>query len=81
MAKDIDTEKPIYDSDKLYQYTWPGQPVRTCTGAALTILVRGADPAQLSIVEVLTLDTPGGHTVDVPDAPEAEDGDAGGYRS
>ncbi len=46
------TEGPAIDPAKKYQYTWPGQPAKTVSGAALIQLCKGADPSMLKIREV-----------------------------
>jgi hypothetical protein len=80
---DYDIERPTYDNEKQYEYTWPGcKPTIVC-GEELNALLKGADHTKLNIREVrvldarithfeanVTVDTPGGHTVEVPEPPE-----------
>ena len=44
--------KPTFDPEKRYEYTWPGCKPQIVGGAALTHLVKGADPSMLAIREV-----------------------------
>lgn len=52
MAAEKESRKDIYDPDKSYSYTWPGQPAKIVKGDALNQLVKGADVSALEISEV-----------------------------
>lgn len=47
-------EKLVFDADRDYTYTWPGQKEATIKGAELQKLVAGADPSMLNIIAIYT---------------------------
>ena len=52
LRNEFDQVAPKFDPEKQYRYTWPGQPARIVSGAALIQLCKGADPSMLAIEDV-----------------------------
>ncbi len=51
LRNDFDVTRPTLDPAKHYRYTWPGQAPKVVSGAALSALIKGANPELLDIHE------------------------------